>query len=196
MTPTRSRSSAQRHPKFFKSPSAFRAWLERNAAEATELIVGFHKTASGKASITWSEAVDEALCFGWIDGVRKRVDEHSYQIRFTPRKPASNWSAINIEKVRVLTEQGRMTPDGHAAFARRRDDTSRTYSYEQRKRAKLTPVAEARFRKQRAAWSFFAAQAPSYRQVMTWWIVSAKKETTREQRLARLIEASLDRRRL
>lgn len=186
----RPRSAATQEPKFFRSPSAFRAWLERNAAGATEVIVGFHKVASGKPSLTWSESVDEALCFGWIDGVRNRIDEHSYRIRFTPRKPRSTWSAINIEKVRALTEQGRMTPDGNAAFARRTDDTSRTYSYEQRKRAKLTPAAEARFRKHRAAWSFFAAQAPSYRKVMTWWVVSAKREATREQRLARLIEAS------
>lgn len=175
---------------FFAKPTDFRSWLEQHATVTSELIVGFHKKDWGKPSITWPEAVDEALCVGWIDGVRKRIDGHRYQIRFTPRKPNSTWSAVNIERVKMLTSKGRMRSAGLEAFGRRTDAKSRTYSYEQKASASFEPAAEARFRKQRAAWSFFDAQAPSYRKKVIQWVVSAKQESTREKRLAQLIKAS------
>lgn len=177
-------------PVFFETPAAFRAWLKRHARSATELVVGFHKVGSGRPHMTWPQSVDEALCVGWVDGVRKRIDEHAYQIRFTPRKPSSTWSAINIERVRVLEEQGRMTPAGLAAFAHRREAKSRTYAYEQREAVALAPADEALFRKHKAAWAFFEAQPPGYRKRLVWRVLSAKQQATREKRLAALIEAS------
>ena len=176
-------------PTFFAIPADFCAWFKRHAATSTELIVGFHKKSTGTPSITWPESVDEALCVGWIDGVRKRIDDDTYQIRFTPRKDTSNWSAINIARVADLTSQGRMQPAGLAAFALRSEAKSRIYAYEQRQDAALSPEFEARFRKQKKAWAFFEAQPPSYRNVVTWWIVSAKQEATREKRLLTLITA-------
>jgi uncharacterized protein YdeI (YjbR/CyaY-like superfamily) len=146
--------------------------------------------------MSWSESVDAALCFGWIDGVRKRIDEHSYQIRFTPRKPHSIWSAINIAKVRVLERQGRMTAAGLIAFANRSERRSKVYSYEQQKQARLAPEDESRLRKTKAAWKFFEEQPRSYRQRMVWRIVSAKRPETRKSRLAALIQACRERRRL
>jgi uncharacterized protein YdeI (YjbR/CyaY-like superfamily) len=175
---------------FFATPAEFRYWLERNANVATELIVGFHKMGTGTPSMTWPQSVDEALCFGWIDAVRKRIDEQRYQIRFTPRKPGSTWSAINIERVAALTEQGRMQAAGLAAFARRTEGKSRTYAYEQRDRATLDPADEKLFRKNKAAWRFFEAQPPGYRKTMVWHIVSAKQPATRARRLQQLVEAS------
>lgn len=183
-------------PRFFQTPADFRAWLEQHSAEATELIVGFHKKACGKPGITWQESVDEALCVGWIDAVRKRIDDSAYQIRFTKRKPTSTWSAINIARVADLTSQGRMQPAGLAAFAHRKESTSRTYAYEQASIASLAPADEARFRKQKVAWAFFEAQPPGYRNLVIWRIVSAKQEVTRQQRLLQLIEASQNRQRL
>ena len=183
-------------PIFFATPAAFRAWLEQHAAHATELIVGFHKKGSGKASITWQESVDEALCVGWIDGVRKRIDDSTYQIRFTPRKATSTWSAVNIGRVAELASQGRMQAAGLAAFERRSEAKSRTYAYEQRSDAVLPPADEARFRKNKAAWAFFNAQPPGYRKLVVWRIVSAKQEATRLKRLLQLIEASQNGRRL
>ena len=178
------------NPVFFDRPEAFRAWLARYAHTASELVVGFHKVGSGRAHMTWPESVDEALCVGWVDGVRKRIDEHAYQIRFTPRKPTSIWSTINIERVRVLSDEGRMTPAGLAAFAHRREAKSRTYAYEQSGPVALAPADEARFRRQKAAWAFFEAQPPRYRKRVVWRIVSAKRQDTRDKRLATLIEAS------
>ena len=183
-------------PTFFATPVAFHAWLKQHAAHATELIVGFHKIGCSKISITWQESVDEALCVGWIDGVRKRIDDSTYQIRFTPRKATSTWSAVNIERVADLASQGRMQPAGLAAFARRSEAKSRTYSYEQRSDAALPPADEARFRKNKAAWAFFNAQPPGYRKLVVWRIVSAKQEATRQKRLLQLIEASQNGRRL
>ena len=175
---------------FFASPAEFRDWLQLHAADTSELIVGFHKKGTGKPSMLWAEAVDEALCAGWIDGVRKRIDDASCQIRFTPRKLTSTWSAINIARVAALTTQGRMRPAGLAAFSHRKDAKSRTYAYEQTAIAALVPADEARFRKSKKAWAFFEAQPPGYRKTVIWQIVSAKQEFTRQKRLMLLIEAS------
>ena len=183
-------------PRFFPTAADFRAWLARHSAEATELIVGFHKKGCGEPSITWPESVDEALCVGWIDGVRKRIDDTAYQIRFTKRKTTSTWSANNIERVADLTSQGRMQPAGLKAFAHRSEAKSRTYSYEQALSAALAPADEARFRKHKKAWAFFDAQPPGYRRLTIWRIVSAKQEVTRRKRLLQLIEASQNGRRL
>ncbi len=183
-------------PKFFATPAAFRTWLEEHHDKATELLVGFYKKDSGKPSITWPESVDQALCFGWIDGVRKRVDDIAYTIRFTPRKPGSIWSAINIRRVNELTKMGLMHPAGLKAFAKRDEKKSAIYSYEQRHSASLTPEYEKRFRANRAAWKFFDSQPPGYKKQMTYRIVSAKREETRLKRLAQLIESSAQQRRL
>jgi uncharacterized protein YdeI (YjbR/CyaY-like superfamily) len=177
-------------PTFFKAPAEFRAWLARHGAIESELVVGFYKRESGRPSMTWSESVNEALCFGWIDGVRTRIDEHSYKIRFSPRKPTSIWSAINIKKVRALRAAGRMTNAGVDAFARRSEERSRAYSYEQAKRAVLEPAQEAEFKKNKKAWKFFEAQPPSYRRMAAWYVVSAKRPETRQTRLTKVIHAS------
>lgn len=181
---------------FFPTAAAFRAWLRANAAGEPELVVGFHKLGSGRPSITWPEAVDEALCVGWIDGVRKRIDGDSYQIRFTPRKPASTWSAVNVARVRALEAEGRMTPPGREAYSRRREERSGTYSYEQPAGVELGDAAAAEFRSNPAAWAFFEAQPPGYRKKVIWWVAGAKQAVTRQTRLARLIAASAAGRRL
>jgi uncharacterized protein YdeI (YjbR/CyaY-like superfamily) len=177
-------------PTFFASPAALRAWLENNHATATELWVGFYRRGSGKTSITWQELVDEELCFGWIDGVRKGIDGFSYSNRITPRKPRSTRSAINIARAKELIKQGRMRPAGLKAFARRTDDRSAIYSYEQQKAARLEPEAERAFRTNRKAWTFFDSQPPSYRRTAIYWVISAKREETRQKRLATLIRDS------
>jgi uncharacterized protein YdeI (YjbR/CyaY-like superfamily) len=140
--------------------------------------------------MTWSESVDEALCYGWIDGVRTRIDKHSYKIRFSPRKSTSIWSSVNIEKVKVLQATGRMTQAGLDAFARRNEEKSRTYSYEQVKRAELEPTHMAEFQRNKKAWEFFKAQPPSYRHMAAWYVISAKRPETRNARLAKVIEVS------
>lgn len=178
------------NPTFFSTPSEFRAWLEEHHETAQELWVGFYKKGTGKPSITWPEAVDEALCFGWIDGIRKSVDADSYANRFTPRKPRSTWSAVNIKRVGELTELGLMRPAGLKAFEKRTEQRSETYSYEQRNNVRLDEAYEQQFRANEAAWDFFQAQPPWYRRTATWWVVSAKKEETRQKRLATLIEDS------
>ena len=175
---------------FFETPAAFRAWLEQHHATSQELWVGYYKKGSGKPSLTWPESVDEALCFGWIDGVRKTIDDTSYKIRFTPRKPRSTWSAVNLKRVAELIEQGRMHPAGLAAFERRLEQRTGIYAYEQRQNAQLTPELEAFFRANEQAWSFFQAQPAGYRKTSTWWVVSAKRDETRRKRLAALIVAS------
>jgi uncharacterized protein YdeI (YjbR/CyaY-like superfamily) len=177
-------------PTFFATPADFRAWLERHHESHSELIVGFHKRGSGRPSITWPEAVDEALCFGWIDGVRRRIDDTSYSIRFTPRKARSTWSAVNIKRMKELVEEGLVAPAGVAAFARRTDDRTAIYSYEQRRSAKLDPEQERRLRADERANAFFEAQPPSYQRAAVHWVTSAKKPETRERRLAQLIECS------
>jgi uncharacterized protein YdeI (YjbR/CyaY-like superfamily) len=177
-------------PIYFASPDEFRAWLEQHHETGTEVWIGYWKKATGKPSLTWSQAVDEALCFGWIDGVLRGIDDERHIQRFTPRKPTSNWSAINIAKVERLRAEGRMRPAGEGAFARRRDDRSAIYSHEQRKNAQLEPDERARFEANAAAWEYFTSRPPSYRKPALWWVMSAKKPETRERRLATLIEQS------
>jgi uncharacterized protein YdeI (YjbR/CyaY-like superfamily) len=183
-------------PTFFPTPADLRDWLERNHEKEKELLVGFYKKGSGKPSITWPELVDEALCFGWIDGIRRGIDDESYTIRLTPRKPTSNWSSVNIRRVGELTSEGRMTPAGLAAFEKRSEHRSGVYAYEQRKQAKLEPDQEREFRANAEAWSFFQAQPAGYRQTATYWVVNAKREETRRKRLATLIDDSASGRRL
>lgn len=177
-------------PKFFATPAAWRAWLAKNHDKTSELLVGFYKKGSGKPSITWPESVDEALCYGWIDGVRKSLGEAAYTIRFTPRRPTSNWSAVNVRRVGVLTKEGRMTPAGLAAFAARKAGKTATYGYEQSHTPKLPRALESKFRAKANAWGFFSEQPPGYRRSCLRWIAGAKKEETRERRLAILIKLS------
>lgn len=173
-------------PRFFRTPRELRAWFEKNHRSETELLIGFYKKGSGKPSITWPESVDEALCVGWIDGIRRNLDEESYSIRFTPRRPTSVWSAINIGRVEALSAEGRMRPEGLAAFAARRENKSGIYAYEQREDQLPEPYA-SKLAKNSAAASFFQAQPPYYRKTIGWWVVSAKKEETRQKRLEKLI---------
>ncbi|MEA2236071.1 MAG: hypothetical protein QOC81_795 [Thermoanaerobaculia bacterium] len=182
-------------PTFFATPAAFRKWLEKHHEKESELLVGFYKKDSGKPSITWPESVDQALCFGWIDGVRRRIDDVSYSIRFTPRKSISNWSAINIARVAELTKLGLMAPAGLRAFQRRRDDKSAIYAYENAVRT-LAPDDEKRFRANKKAWTYFTAQAPSYQRIAIYWVTSAKRVETRGRRLAALIDDSANGKRL
>jgi len=182
-------------PRFFKTASAFRKWLAANHGKSKELWVGFYKKNSGKPSITWPESVDEALCFGWIDGVRKSVDAESYMIRFSPRKPTSIWSAVNIRNMERLIKEKRVAPAGMNAYAARKEYRSGIYSYEQRPVELVEPYA-SRFRRNKAAWEFFQAQPPGYRKIMNWYIVSAKQEQTRLARLEKLIDASAKRQRM
>jgi uncharacterized protein YdeI (YjbR/CyaY-like superfamily) len=180
---------------WFRTPLALRRWFARHHAGATELLAGFRKRDSGLASITWPESVDEALCVGWIDGVRKRVDEASYTIRFTPRKKGSIWSAVNIRRAQALVADGRMQAAGLRAFEARTARKSVVYAYEQTG-VQFDPATADRFRKHKVAWAWFEAQAPWYRRKLAWWVQSAKREVTRELRLAKLIEASTQGRRL
>ena len=181
-------------PIFFRSPAEMRAWFEQHHATAGEVLVGFYKKASGEQSITWPESVDEALCVGWIDGVRRGVDERRYTIRFTPRRKGSVWSAVNIGRVAVLSAEGRMRPAGLAAFAVRREDRSRIYTYEQQP-ADLAEPYLGLLKQNPAAWEFFRAQPPYYRKSMSHWIAGAKQEATRLKRLAKLADASANERR-
>ena len=158
--------------------------------------VGFHRKASGRPSITWPGAVDEALCFGWIDGLRKTIDAEGYKIRFTPRRPTSNWSAINIRRMKELMREGRVRPAGIKAFQKRVPERSGIYSYENRKSAMLSPGARKRFRADLVAWKFFQQQPASYRRTAIWWVVSAKRPQTQEDRLRKLIAFSKAGRRL
>ena len=182
-------------PTYFPTPAAFRAWLTENHAEQAELYVGFHKKDSGKPSITYHEAVDQALCFGWIDGVRKSVNSTSYTIRFTPRKPKSYWSKVNTKRANELIQQGLMQPPGAKVFAARDQATTKRYSFE-REAAKLTPAYAKQFQSNAKAWTFFQSQAPYYQRVATFWVVSAKQEPTRQRRLQTLIATSAQSRRL
>jgi uncharacterized protein YdeI (YjbR/CyaY-like superfamily) len=172
-------------PTFFQTPTEFREWLDVNHATTDELWVGYYKKNSGKPSITWPESVDEALCYGWIDGIRKSIDEISYKIRFTPRKPGSIWSGVNIKRVQSLIEQGQMQPAGLKAYQARRENKSGIYSYEQRS-AELEEPYHRLLKKNKDAWGFFQAQPASYRKAINWWIISAKKEETRLNRLEKL----------
>jgi uncharacterized protein YdeI (YjbR/CyaY-like superfamily) len=189
-------STSALRPKFFTSAAAFRLWLEKHHASQRELWVGFHKKGSGRPSLTWPESVDAALCFGWIDGIRKRVDECRYTIRFTPRKPGSNWSTVNVKRMGELIKLGLMRPAGLKAFEQRQQEKSGVYSYEQRKSAQLDGVSEERFSANHAAWEFFQQQPPGYRRLAVFWVVSAKKEETRQKRLSTLIADSAQHRRI
>jgi uncharacterized protein YdeI (YjbR/CyaY-like superfamily) len=176
--------------RFFATPADFRKWLKAHHESDRELWVGFYRKATGRPSITWPESVDEALCVGWIDGLRKTIDAESYKIRFTPRKPTSNWSAVNIGRVKELTKLGRMRPAGLDAFQRRTEEKPGIYAYENRKSAVLGAADEKQFRSRRKAWDFFQKLPVAYRQTLIWWIVTAKKEETRKERLEKLIAAS------
>jgi uncharacterized protein YdeI (YjbR/CyaY-like superfamily) len=171
---------------FFPTPGGFRSWLEKSHGRCEELWVGFYKTSSGKSSITYPEAVDEALCFGWIDGLRKKVNDDTYTVRFTPRSPKSQWSAVNIRKAETLSGAGRMRPAGIQAFEGAKDQP-RKYSHEQRMESSFNKEDERRFQANHKAWDFFQAQPPWYRRTATFWVVSAKQEETRQRRLATLI---------
>jgi uncharacterized protein YdeI (YjbR/CyaY-like superfamily) len=183
-------------PAFFATAAEFGVWLEKHSAFESELIVGFYKRDTDRASLTWPESVDEALCHGWIDGVRTRIDDQSYTIRFTPRKPTSTWSAINIARVLVLQSHGRVKEAGMEAYSHRREAKSKIYAYEQAENATLEREEEARFRRNKKAWKFFETQPPRYRHLVIWRIISAKRAETREGRLAKLIEASQNGQRL
>jgi len=175
-------------PVFFESPASFRRWLEANHQTEKELLVGYYKVSTKKPSMTWSQSVDEAICFGWIDGIRRSVNDESYCIRFTPRNPKSNWSAVNIKKVEEMIRLGKMTSAGLAAFERRSDSRSVIYSYENRPE-KLDTEMEAQFQEHNKAWTFFNSQAPSYQKTGNYWVMSAKQKATRIQRLVKLIGA-------
>jgi uncharacterized protein YdeI (YjbR/CyaY-like superfamily) len=175
--------------RFFTSPSEWRDWLEENHDQAGELWVGFYKKATGKATITYQEALDEALCYGWIDGVRKSLDDDRWMIRFTPRKPRSIWSAVNLKRFAELRAEGRLRPAGLRVFEERDPKRSGLYSFERSAAELEAPQAEL-FRSSPKAWEFFQKQPPSYRRTATWWVVSAKKEETKQRRLATLIELS------
>jgi len=183
------KSSAPK-PIFFATPADFRAWLEKNHALHAELSVGFYKRDSGKPSITWPESVDAALCYGWIDGVRNSIDAVSYRIRFTPRKPTSTWSAINVKRVTELTKLGSMHPAGIKAFKARKGDKTGIYAYEQRKSAKLPREYERKFRANKKAWTFFQKQPPWYQRTAAYRVITAKQEATRQKRLGELIRDS------
>jgi len=175
--------------RFFSSGADFRGWLKEHSARSTELWVGYFKAGSGTASVTWAESVDHALCYGWIDGIRKRIDETRYMIRFTPRKPTSTWSAVNIKRAEILIEEGLMRPAGLTAFRARRTNRSGIYSYEQRP-TRLPGPYDSHLRKNARALEYFSAQPASYRRAAIWWVVSAKQEETRRRRLKQLIEDS------
>lgn len=174
---------------FFKTQDDFRKWLESHHEKETELIVGFYKVDSGKPSMSWSQSVDQALCFGWIDGVRKSIDKESYCIRFTPRRNSSNWSAINIKKIEKLTKAGLMKPAGIKAYSLRKENKSEIYSYEN-DTTFLDSIYESQFRENKKAWDFFMKQAPSYRKAITHWIMGAMQEKTRQSRLEKTIKVS------
>jgi uncharacterized protein YdeI (YjbR/CyaY-like superfamily) len=181
---------------FFETPAELRAWLEEHHATESELWVGYYKKGSGRRSPPWSQVVDEALCFGWIDGKTQRIDEHRYRQRLSPRRRRSNWSALNLAKVAELRAQGRMTPAGEAAFAERRANPPGILSYERRHEAMFDAEQEATFRANAASWEWFAAQSPSYRSLATFWVLSARRPETRARRLATLIECSSEQRRV
>jgi uncharacterized protein YdeI (YjbR/CyaY-like superfamily) len=179
---------SESNPIFFKTAAEYRVWLERNHERATELWIGYWKKSTGKPSLTWPDTVDESLCFGWIDGIRKSIDADSFKQRVTPRRPTSIWSRINIGRVEVLAAEGRMRPAGLAAFERRKK--SGVYSFEQVRDRGLDPATKREFRKNKKAWEWFHTQPPGYRKLASFWIMSAKRPETRARRLATLIRDS------
>lgn len=176
-------------PVFFKNANDFRKWLQKNHTTCLELWVGYYKMGSGKKNLRWSESVEVALCFGWIDGIRKSIDEHSYTNRFTPRKPTSVWSAVNIQKVELLKSQGLMQPAGLAIYEKRKEHKSKIYAYEN-EAIDFSPGFKKIFKANKIAWAYFQKLAPSYQKVSIRWVMQAKQETTREKRLASLIKDS------
>ena len=176
-------------PRFFKSAKDFRKWLEKNHAKADELLVGFTRQTVDRTAMTWPESVDVALCFGWIDGIRRRIDEFSYSIRFTPRRTGSTWSARNIERMSDLIAQGLVADAGLMAFEKRQEEKSRTYAFEQKDDPVFSADQLTTFKKEKSAWKFFQSQSPSWKKRVTWWVISAKKEETRIRRLNKLIDA-------
>jgi uncharacterized protein YdeI (YjbR/CyaY-like superfamily) len=182
-------------PIFFRDTTDFRKWLEENHQKEKEVLVGYYKVATGKPSMNWSDSVDEALCYGWIDGIRRSVDAESYCNRFTPRNPKSNWSAINIKKVEDLIQQGRMKPAGLAAYEKRTKARSEVYSYEN-KPEQFPPEMEARFRENTVAWEFFSNQSTSYKRTVMYYVMDAKQEATRFSRLDKLIKACMEGKRM
>jgi uncharacterized protein YdeI (YjbR/CyaY-like superfamily) len=183
-------------PIYFENPAALQRWFAEHALDAIELIAGFMKKDSGHPSVTWPEAVDEALCVGWIDGVRHRIDDERYKIRFTPRKASSHWSTVNIKRMAVLQAEGRVTPAGLAAFEKRTEAKSMRSSYEQADMPELAAADLDRFRLEPAAWTYFQALPPGYLKRVIWWVVSAKQAATRDKRLGVLIQACAEGRRL
>lgn len=181
--------ASNRTPRFFATPAEFRHWLRLHHDSETQLLVGFYKKGSGKKSITWPESVDQALCYGWIDGIRRSLDDERYVIRFTPRKTASHWSNVNIERVKVLRAGRLMRAAGEQAFARRRASRSGRAAYEQKSVAP-SPELRRRIKADPGAWDFFSSQPPSYRKQCIWWVVGAKKEETRDRRISILIASS------
>jgi uncharacterized protein YdeI (YjbR/CyaY-like superfamily) len=179
----------------FRTSTTFREWLEKHHAKADAVWVGYYKKGSGKPSITWSGSVDEALCYGWIDGVRQSIDDISYRIRFRPRKPGSIWSSVNIKRAQALIEQGRMQPNGLKAYRAKKENKSGIYSYEQRS-VDLEEPYKGLLKKNEGAWRFFQVQPASYRKAVSWWIIRAKKQETRLKRLEKLIANSVQGRRL
>lgn len=176
------------NPVYFRDQIEFRKWLEKNHNKESEIIVGYYKVATGKPSLSWSQSVDQAICFGWIDGIRRSIDEERYCIRFTPRKPTSVWSNVNIKKVEELKKKGLMTEPGLRIYDNRKDNKSGIYSFE-KEASNLDDASESVFRSNQVAWDFFVKQAPSYRKTRIYWIMSAKQEATRISRLNKLIIA-------
>jgi uncharacterized protein YdeI (YjbR/CyaY-like superfamily) len=183
-------------PVYFATPAKFRAWLEAHHATSTELVVGFHKVGSGKPCMTWSESVDEAVCFGWIDGVRNSLGANAYAIRFTPRKPTSIWSAINVDKVAALRKANKMHPAGEAAFAKRTDAKTGVYAFERNEAAVLSVEHATALAANAKAHAWFTAQAPWYQRTAIHWVISAKQPATRERRFAELVRDSAAGRRI
>ena len=177
------------NPVYFQDQNEFRKWLAKNHNRESEIIVGYYKTATGKPSLTWSESVDQALCYGWIDGIRRSIDEERYCIRFTPRKPTSIWSNVNINKVEELKKKGLMQESGLRVYNNRKDSKSSIYSFD-KEAAKLDDDDERLFKSNQIAWDFFMKQAPSYRKTKIYWIMSARQEATRISRLNKLVQAS------
>lgn len=175
---------------FFKTQTDFRKWLEKNGTSAVEIWVGFYKKDSGKATVTYKEAVDEALCFGWIDGIRKSIDEISYTNRFTPRKKKSTWSAVNIKRVGELKKLKRMKPPGLKVFEERDGKRANLYSFEQRKDPALPAGFIKQFKANKKAWNYFSSQAPWFQRTSIWWVISAKQDETKVKRLGILINDS------
>lgn len=176
-------------PIFFKNQSELRKWLEKNHLSEQELILGLYKKGTGKENVTWSQAVDEALCFGWIDGISRRIDEERWQIRLTPRKPNSIWSNVNINKIKVLTENGLMYPKGIEAFSERKEENSGIYAFETEEK-QLTTEFEKQFKANTKAWDFFQSQPPGYKKTALHYVMTAKQEATRQKRIENLIADS------